>query len=133
MLTTSQLAEAYGTTTDRIKNNFSANKSRYEEGKHYFTLTGTEKRDFCNQYEIRTVLNATAFYLWTEKGALLHAKSLNTDKALEVYENLVEFYFSTVTKLKRVPDSYMIEDSLERAARWIEEEKERRALQLKVN
>ena len=27
----------------------------------------------------------------------------------------------------------MIEDSLERAARWIEEEKERRALQLKVN
>lgn len=42
MLTTAQLAEAYGTTTDRIKNNFSAKKSRYEEGKHYFTLTGTE-------------------------------------------------------------------------------------------
>ena len=29
-------------------------------------------------------------YLWTEKGALLHAKSLNTDKAWEVYDYLVD-------------------------------------------
>lgn len=28
-----------------------------------------------------------------KKGALLHAKSLNTDKAWEVYEYLVDFYF----------------------------------------
>ena len=33
-------------------------------------------------------------YLWTEKGAFLHAKSLGTDKAWEVYENLVDFYFN---------------------------------------
>ena len=28
-----------------------------------------------------------------KKGALLHAKSLNTDKAWEVYDYLVDFYF----------------------------------------
>lgn len=28
-----------------------------------------------------------------QKGALLHAKSLNTDKAWEVYDYLVDFYF----------------------------------------
>ncbi len=32
-------------------------------------------------------------YLWTEKGALLHAKSLNTNKAWKVYDYLVDFYF----------------------------------------
>ena len=36
---------------------------------------------------------AKSLYLWTEKGALLHAKSLNTDKAWEVYDYLVDFYF----------------------------------------
>lgn len=36
---------------------------------------------------------AHTLYLWTEKGALLHAKSLNTDKAWEVYDYLVDFYF----------------------------------------
>ncbi len=36
---------------------------------------------------------ASHLYLWTEKGALLHAKSLNTDKACEVYDYLVDFNF----------------------------------------
>lgn len=38
--------------------------------------------------------NIGKLYLWTEKGALLHAKSLNTDKAWEVYDHLVETYFN---------------------------------------
>ena len=37
--------------------------------------------------------NASKLYLWTERGALLHAKSLNTDRAWEVYDRLVETYF----------------------------------------
>lgn len=32
------------------------------------------------------------------KGALLHAKSLNTDKAWEVYDYLVDFYFRAKEK-----------------------------------
>ena len=36
---------------------------------------------------------ASHITLWTEKGALLHAKSLNTDKAWAVYDWLVDFYF----------------------------------------
>lgn len=41
---------------------------------------------FCNRLEIHDGSKATVFYLWTEKGALLHAKSLNTDKALKIIE-----------------------------------------------
>lgn len=134
VLTTAQLAEAYGTTATTITTNFSRNKEHYQESKHFYYLIGEELKKFKhNLTNCNVAANLNRLYLWTEKGAFLHAKSLNTQKAWEVYENLVEFYFSTVTKLKRVPDSYMIEDSLERAARWIEEEKERRALQLKVN
>ena len=41
----------------------------------------------------RSLPKISKLYLWTEKGALLHAKSLNTDKAWEVYDYLVDFYF----------------------------------------
>ena len=38
-------------------------------------------------------MNLNKLYLWTEKGAFLHAKSLGTDRAWEVYDHLVESYF----------------------------------------
>lgn len=93
VLTTAQLAECYGTEPQIITNNFNRNKERYEEGKHYIRLTGAEKREFCNLNQIDVGTKAANFYLWTERGALLHAKSLNTDKAWEVYGELVETYF----------------------------------------
>ena len=93
VLTTAQLAESYGTEPQIITNNFNRNKERYEEGKHYIRLTGAEKREFCNLNQIDVGTKAANFYLWTERGALLHAKSLNTDNAWEVYGELVETYF----------------------------------------
>lgn len=94
VLTTAQLAECYGTNRKVISYNFNNNKTRYEEGKHYICISGDEKRDFCNRLEIHDGSEKAAnFYLWTERGALLHAKSLNTDKAWEVYGELVETYF----------------------------------------
>ncbi|MDE6426325.1 MAG: ORF6N domain-containing protein [Ruminococcus sp.] len=93
VLTTAQLAKAYGTTSKVISNNFNRNKDRYIEGKHFYRLTGEEKREFCNRHQIEDGSKATDFYLWAERGSLLHAKSLNTDKAWEVYDFLVDTYF----------------------------------------
>ena len=95
VLTTKQLAEAYGVKTDIIGYNFRYNKSRYTEGKHYIMLEGQELRTFkSTNVEIqRSLPRISRLYLWTEKGALLHAKSLNTDKAWQVYDYLVDFYF----------------------------------------
>lgn len=120
VLTSAQIADCYNTTVDCIKQNFHANRSRYVERKHYIALTGSELREFKNkvripdlvknenknevriphpaeikaQYQFDTQFKyAKSLYLWTEKGALLHAKSLNTDKAWEVYDYLVDFYF----------------------------------------
>lgn len=51
-------------------------------------------RAFKNQVENFDLVDGRAShrYLWTEKGALLHVKSPNTDKAWKVYDYLVDFY-----------------------------------------
>lgn len=105
VLLTAQLAEGYGTEERAITDNFNNNKKRYEEGKHYFLLTGDDLREFKRKNEIFGFApNLNKLYLWTERGALLHAKSLNTDRAWEVYDRLVETYFRAVKVLKeKVP------------------------------
>ena len=98
VLTTAQLAECYGTDTNTITQNFKRNKDRYEEGKHYICLKGEELRAFKSEMtNCHFAKNLNILYLWTERGALLHAKSLNTDKAWEVYGELVETYFRAKT------------------------------------
>lgn len=91
VLTTQQIAEAYGTDTKVVSYNFNHNKDRYVDGKHYICLTGDELRAFRENHDLPSNLNK--LYLWTEKGAFLHAKSLNTDRAWEVYDRLVDEYF----------------------------------------
>jgi len=94
VLTTSQLAEAYGTENERIQINFNRNKDRYKEGKHFHLLQGDELKNFKATYQIDNQLKySTKLYLWTEKGAWLHAKSLNTDEAWDAYEKLVDEYY----------------------------------------
>jgi hypothetical protein len=53
-----------------------------------------DKRKFLNRHEIHDgSKRAKQLYLWTERGALMLAKSINTDVAWEAYERLVDFYF----------------------------------------
>lgn len=76
VLTTQQLAEEYETDSRVISNNFNRNKDRYTEGKHFICLTGDEKREFLNRPQVDdSSKNASIIYLWTKKGAFLHAKS----------------------------------------------------------
>ncbi len=94
VLLTGQLAESYETTPEVISNNFSRNNKRYDEGKHYFVLEGDALREFKATHQFDDQLKfAPKLYLWTERGAMLHAKSLNTDRAWAVYDELVETYF----------------------------------------
>lgn len=105
VLLTSQLAEGYGTDSKSISYNYNHNKDRYREGKHYYLLQGAELKAFREIHELPNNLNKV--YLWTERGAFLHAKSLNTDKAWEVYDSLVEHYFqSQSAKPAQLPTNY---------------------------
>lgn len=104
VLTTQQIAEAYGTDGKVISYNFNHNKDRYVEGKHFICLTGDELRRFREIHDLPSNLNR--IYLWTEKGAFLHAKSLNTDQAWEVYDRLVDNYFQKKDDKTNMPMSY---------------------------
>lgn len=96
IMTTSVIAESYEVVERKITDNFNNNKERYQQGKHYYLLQGEELKQFKGDNEnFGFATNINKLYLWTEKGALLHAKSLNTDKAWEVYDQLVETYFRT--------------------------------------
>ena len=107
VLTTQQLAEAYGANTDTITKNFNRNKERYVVGKHFICLEEQALKDFKTNGQIDLSLKLNKLYLWTERGAFLHAKSLNTDKAWEVYDSLVEHYFkSREAKPSMLPTTY---------------------------
>lgn len=134
VLTTAQVAESYGTSEKRISENFNANQNRYMEGKHFYCLKGEELKKFLRSgiSGLQNTSKIRMLYLWTEKGLLFHAKSLNNDKAWEAYEFLVDHYFKA-HQIQTIPDSYMIDDPVKRAERWIEEQNEKQVLQATVN
>lgn len=116
ILTTEQIARSYGTTPEVLLRNFQRNFHRYTEGKHYYRLEGDLLKAFLANLDLQKESNddlasdnlspasdesllltigkrTTILYLWTEKGAWLLAKSLNTDKAWQACENLVDDYY----------------------------------------
>ena len=96
VLTTEQLAQAYECETNNIKKNFTVNKDRFEEGKHYYLLKGDALRAFKDEVTNRHLVgkNASHLYLWTRRGASRHSKMLGTDRAWEMFDALEESYFN---------------------------------------
>ena len=104
VLTTQQIADGYGTTNKVISNNFNNNRTRFEEGKHFILLVGENLKEFLHSQNLGTQNKIRKLYLWTEKGALLHAKSLGTDEAWDMYDILVDTYFK-VQEEKQLPQT----------------------------
>ena len=133
VLTTAQIAEQYGTDAKAISKNFTRNESRYVEGKHYYCLTGDTLRKFKANHQIDDLRpNTNKYYLWTEKGALLHAKSLNTDKAWQAYEFLVDNYFEA-KKEQPLPAMSQMEMIAAIASNAAELEKKQRELERRMD
>lgn len=95
VVTNEQLAAGYGAEAENIRRNFSRNKSRFVEGKHYFQISGSELENLRVTFSPAQISNKTrSLTLWTERGAANHAKMLETDQAWSYHEDLVEFYFT---------------------------------------
>lgn len=105
VITTAQLAEVYGASTNNIKDNFSRNKDRFIEGKHYILLTGQALREFKDQAAESDLVakNTSQLYLWTRRGASRHCKILGTDKAWEQFDYLEENYFDRQEQKQTAP------------------------------
>lgn len=96
IITTKVLAEEFGAAEKNINDNFSNNKERFIEGKHYYKLEGQALKEFKSSlpdFIGEPLKFAPKLILWTERGAARHAKILDTDEAWDVYEELEETYF----------------------------------------
>lgn len=98
VVTTTMLADFYGTQEVRIRQGHDRNKSRFIEGKHFFKIVGQELKDFVSSLKILAnspiISNKTrSLILWTERGAARHAKILDTDQAWDIFEQLEDCYF----------------------------------------
>ena len=114
VITTDVLAKLYGTTAVRIRQNHARNEDRYIEGKHYFKLVGDDLKQFKDRVSSSDSVQkrAKSVTLWTERGAMRHAKALETEAAWDVFETLEDTYFTVreaaaaKTKLSTVWDRY---------------------------
>lgn len=105
--TTQQLAKFYGCSQENIQKNFERNADRFEEGKHFFRIQGDELREFKNNHQTDSRLvakKAAHLILWTERGAMRHAKMLESDTAWEVFEQMEDSYFSIGKKRVAIAD-----------------------------
>lgn len=96
VLTSDQLAELYGVSTDVIKKNFSNNRDKFVEGVHYIKLEGLALKEFKNRVNNVHLVgkNANTLYLWTKRSAARHSKMIGTDTAWDVFDSLEENYFN---------------------------------------
>lgn len=109
VLTTEQLAEAYGCKVKHIQQNFKNNRDRFVQGKHYFKLEGADLRGFKDSLEnIESVVGnrAPSLILWTKQGAARHSKMLGTDRAWDVFDELEENYFNPTKGM--TPEEFLL-------------------------
>ena len=109
VMTTEQLAGAYGCDAQHIKQNFNNNKERFTEGKHYFRLEGAELKSFKKQvenFDLPVSKFASAIYLWTKRGAARHSKMLGTERAWDVFDELEESYFNPMKNM--TPEEFLL-------------------------
>jgi hypothetical protein len=112
--TVKQAAEFYGVDETNIKTNFNRNKSKFIEGKHFFTLKGKELKEFKRlDTNCIAVDKATAaLNLFTQKGMARIAKSCGSDRAWEVFEKLEDTYFKVQSLKEMAEDPNVLIDLL---------------------
>lgn len=97
---------------------FNDNKKHFVEGEDYFNAQMSEKRTLGFDIPNRGLT------LITESGYYMLVKSFTDDLSWDVQRQLVNGYF----RAQQMPDSYMIDDPVKRAERWIEEQREKQRL-----
>ena len=132
VVTTETLAQAYEVEAKQIRQNFSNNKERFTEGKHFYSLSGNELREFKHSVEIfdsvKIARNVNALTLWTERGAARHAKMLNSDRAWDVFELLEETFFRVARPASLPDESPSFPGSVSITPSTVEDRKPLRAL-----
>ena len=130
VMTTEQIAEAYGCAPKQIQQNFNNNRVRFIAGKHFFVLEGQDLQTFRLQVEnieLQISPKTRHLYLWTERGAARHSKMLGTERAWDVFEQLEESYFKVAKNM--TPEEFLLYS----AQRMVEQAKAIKAANARID
>ena len=130
VMTTEQLAEAYGCAPKHIQQNFNNNRVRFIAGKHFFVLEGQDLQTFRLQVEnieLQISPKTRHLYLWTERGAARHSKMLGTERAWDVFEQLEDSYFKVAKNM--TPEEFLLYS----AQRMVEQAKAIKAANARID
>lgn len=130
VMTTEQLAEAYGCAPKQIQQNFSNNRARFIAGKHFFVLEGQDLQTFRLQVEnieLQISPKTRHLCLWTERGAARHSKMLGTERAWDVFEQLEDSYFKVAKNM--TPEEFLLYS----AQRMVEQAKAIKAANTRID
>ena len=130
VMTTEQLAEAYGCAPKQIQQNFNNNRVRFIAGKHFFVLEGQDLQTFRLQVEnieLQISPKTRHLYLWTERGAARHSKMLGTERAWDVFDELEESYFNPMRNM--TPEEFLLYS----AQRMVEQAKAIKAANARID
>lgn len=130
------VAEIHGIELKKVNELINNNIDEFEFGIDLINLIGVLTTDPYLKEELlkcgytkqglgSTIGQNGNIYLLSEQGYMLLVGFMRTEKAKEIRKQLRREYFAMRTALQQRPmDSYMIEDPVKRAERWIEERKE---------
>lgn len=122
--------------------NLSRNLERFEEGKHYFMVTGADLKNLrATDSGSQISTKVRTLTLWTEKGAARMSKIVDSDEAWSFFERLEDSYFRPAPVaaipltyeaaledlLAKVKENRIIAEQRDRAVkekRWISEKRE---------
>lgn len=122
------IAEMHNQPNFKIRERIKDNIKRFKEDIDYIDLKVIRDTDDNLEllqtlgYSKMQISKADNIFLLSERGYSKLIKIMDTDLAWEIHDKIMDEYFNMREQLT---DSYMIQDSIERAKRWIEEEKER--------
>ena len=111
------------------RRNFNANKKYFVEREDYFKVCANEIRT--HKFMDISPKAHEDVTLITESGYLMLVKSFTDELSWQVQRELTNNYFK-VKQMQIILDSYMIDDPVKRAERWIEEQQEKQALEATV-
>ena len=124
-MTVKDISRIHDTTVKRINELINRNRKRFKDGVDVIDLIGKGNFEVVlndlgfNQNQIN---RSAHIYLLSERGYSKLLKILEDDTAWDIYDQLVDNYFNMRQAIQK--DSYMIEDPVARAKKWIEEQRE---------
>lgn len=136
-MTVKDIAAIHGKEVKHINEAIIKNRTRFKNNVDIIDILGVDGIDpkdlgysqqAINAYTgLKAIGKEAGIYLLSERGYSKLLKILEDDTAWEIYDQLVDNYFNMREKLSSSHSfSYMIEDPIARAQKWIEEQEEKK-------